>query len=112
MVDNAEIEKELTLKVNSEAPIALANALQIVGGRMLQISTDYVFGGEQSLPISPMTQRNPLNFYGYSKSMAEEGIEKILFKTNQAIILRTSWLLGPNKNNFLKKCWNFIKIRK
>ena len=106
-VDKAEKEKELTLKINSEAPIALANALKNIGGKLIQISTDYVFSGENSFPISPNSDKKPINHYGYSKSLAEEGIEKILFKTNQGIILRTSWLIGPYKNNFLKKMLEF-----
>ena len=46
--------------------------------------------------------KNPLNVYGLSKSLAEDIVAKLLFETNQAIILRTSWLIGPYGNNFLK----------
>ena len=106
-VDKAEKEIDLTLKINSEAPISFANALKIVGGKILQISTDYVFNGKSNSPYTPYSERNPINVYGLSKSLAEEGLEKILFKSKQAIILRTSWLIGPYKDNFLRKMLEF-----
>ena len=76
-VDKAEKEKELTLKINSDAPISFANALKKVGGKILQISTDYVFNGKNNYPYSPSSKRNPLNTYGLSKVLAEKGYQGI-----------------------------------
>ena len=44
-----------------------------------------------------LSEKSPINAYGFSKALAEDGLEKILFSSNQAIILRTSWLIGPYK---------------
>ena len=46
------------------------------------------------------------------KAKAEELLEKILKPRNQIIILRTSWLLGPEGNNFLLKILNLHKSKK
>ena len=106
-VDRAEREKELAFKINRDAPITFANALKTFGGKILQISTDYVFNGKNNYPYTPFSEKSPINAYGFSKALAEDGLEKILFSSNQAIILRTSWLIGPYKNNFLKKMLEF-----
>jgi len=110
-VDKAEEEKELTYKVNKESVFHFANALKVVGGRILQISTDYVFDGKNNSPYNPSSKKNPLNIYGLSKSLAEDTLVKLLFKTNQAIVLRTSWLIGPYGNNFLKKMLYYHQIK-
>ena len=111
-VDQAEIEKEISFKVNADAPFAFAKALKEVGGKILQISTDYVFGGKQNIPYTPDSEKDPINIYGSSKSLAEDRIENILFKNNQAIILRTSWLIGPHNDNFLLKILNLHQNKK
>ena len=102
LVDKAEIEMDLATQINCEAPRIFSEALSNTHGKLLHISTDYVFDGKQCRPYKPTDQRNPINSYGLSKSLGEEFIEHILFPTRQAFILRTSWLIGPNGDNFLK----------
>ena len=101
-VDLAETEEKTAMCVNYEAPKAFAQEIKKIGGRFLQISTDYVFDGRQkNLPYSNLEKRSPIGIYGLSKAKAEEAIEKIFEGTNQGIILRTSWLMGPFGKNFL-----------
>ena len=45
-VDAAEDNYELAEKLNAEAPEILANCMKNVGGILVHISTDYVFGKE------------------------------------------------------------------
>ena len=71
-VDKAEREKDLAYKINSEGPQYIAKALQKIGGKLLQISTDYVFNGEQNTPYLPNQKLSPINTYGRSKAKAEE----------------------------------------
>ena len=97
-VDKAEIQQDIAFKVNSEAPKALSEALLSSGGKLLQISTDFVFDGNQSLPYKPSQPTNPLGVYGLSKARGELAVLKIL--KNKGFILRTSWLIGPVSNNF------------
>ena len=62
-VDRAESEPELAQAVNGGAPAAFAEALASTGGRLLQVSTDFVFNGAQGSPYRP-DQRTPVtNFF-------------------------------------------------
>ena len=87
-VDKAEELKKLTFKVNAEAPKNLCEILNKCGGRLLQISTDFVFNGQQSHPYSFDDNVDPISVYGASKAQAE----KYILNYNGHIILRTSWL--------------------
>ena len=99
-VDKAESEPELAMAVNAGAPRAFAEALSSTGGRLLQLSTDFVFNGQQGSPYRPEQQRDPLGVYGASKAAGEEAVEQVLGSGNQAVILRTSWVMGPVGRNF------------
>lgn len=102
-VDLAESDKDTAMKVNFHAPKAFAQEIKKLGGRFLQISTDYVFDGQKEIksPYATTDKRSPLSIYGISKSNAEEAIEEIFENNFQGIILRTSWLMGPVGKNFL-----------
>ena len=99
-VDHAESEPELAWAVNASAPRAFAEALKITGGRLLQLSTDFVFNGQQGSPYLPEQRRDPLGVYGASKAAGEEAVEQLLRGSGSAVILRTSWVMGPVSHNF------------
>jgi len=99
-VDKAESEAELAHAVNAGAPAAFASALQDQGGRLLQLSTDFVFNGQQGTPYHPEQQRDPLGVYGASKAAGEEAVQASLGDGSQGLILRTSWVIGPVGKNF------------
>ncbi len=102
-VDNAESEAELAQAVNAGAPRAFAEALAERGGRLLQVSTDFVFNGQQGHPYQSTQPRQPLGIYGSSKAAGEEALEATLGcgVAGAATILRTSWVYGPVGRNFL-----------
>ena len=100
-VDAAEKNREIAFQINSEAPKFFAKALKKVGGKILQISSDYVFDGYKNTPYKVNDQMNPKSIYGESKYLAEKSIANLLGKSSQYLILRTSWLMGPIGNNFL-----------
>jgi dTDP-4-dehydrorhamnose reductase len=77
-VDKAESEPELALAVNGGAPRAFAEALADTGGRLLQVSTDFVFNGQQGSPYRPEQARDPLGAYGRTKAAGEEAVEQLL----------------------------------
>lgn len=104
-VDKAETEHQLAATINSSAPKALVNAIKEISGRLIQISTDYVFAGDQGFPYEPLDKKNPLSKYGKSKSEGEENV--LIF--DGSIVVRTSWLYGPVGNNFLL---NMIRLHK
>jgi dTDP-4-dehydrorhamnose reductase len=99
-VDKAESEPELALAVNGGAPRAFAQALLETGGRLLQVSTDFVFNGQQGSPYRPEQARDPLGAYGRTKAAGEEAVEEVLGSSGQGVILRTSWVMGPVGKNF------------
>ena len=99
-VDKAESEPELALAVNGGAPRAFAEALLETGGRLLQLSTDFVFNGSQGSPYRIEQKRDPLGVYGCSKAAGEEAVEQLLSSTGRGVILRTSWVMGPVGKNF------------
>ena len=101
-VESAEKNTKQVFQINSYAPKYFAKALAETGGKMIQISTDYVFDGEKGSPYDSDDKINPINVYGESKAIAESFLEDYLKLQNQLIILRTSWILSSHGNNFLK----------
>ena len=98
-VDQAELDSHLANIVNRDAPGAMAIALATTGGRMLQISTDFVFDGQQGIPYQAQHPVAPLGVYGASKAAGEVQVRNAL--GDRAHVLRTSWLYGPVGRNFL-----------
>jgi dTDP-4-dehydrorhamnose reductase len=99
-VDLAEAEPALARAVNAEAPAAFAEALQACGGRLLQLSTDFVFSGGQGSPYRPEQTGDPLGVYGACKA-AEQAVLAHLGGEGRAVVLRTGWVYGPVGRNFL-----------
>lgn len=108
-VDQAEMQKDLCHLINVDAPVVFANLLKEYGGKLLQISTDYVFDGNKNSPYEPNDLTNPISVYGYTKAKAESLTEKILKTNGQLVILRTSWLMGHKGNNFIN---TMLKLHK
>lgn len=100
-VDNAESFEKETFIINRDAPKAFAEALRNYDGQLIHISTDYVFDGDNNQPYLTEDKPNPLSIYGKSKAEGESEILKTLGKTNQVVILRTSWLYSYFRNNFV-----------
>jgi dTDP-4-dehydrorhamnose reductase len=104
-VDKAETEPELAHAVNAGAPAAFAEALADTGGRLLQLSTDFVFNGAQGTPYRPEQGLNPLGVYGASKAAGEVAALAL----PGARVLRTSWVYGPVGNNF---CLTMLRLHR
>ena len=100
-VDRAESESELAHAVNAGAPRAFAEALLETGGSLLQLSTDFVFSGQQGFPYRVDQQRDPLGVYGSSKAEGEQAVEQVLAAEGRGSVLRTSWVYGPVGRNFM-----------
>ncbi len=100
-VDMAENEKENVMNINANSVKEIALYLKKHGGNLIQISTDYVFDGLSSKAYKVNDKICPLNQYGLSKAKSEKFIGEILGKTNQGMVIRTSWLMGSIGKNFL-----------
>ena len=107
-VEEAEINIKKTYLINQKAPEIISKALNSFGGKLLQISTDYVFDGNKNKPYKVDDKINPLNIYGKSKALCENSLKDILKDENRLLIIRTSWLISHIGDNFLKKILKLI----
>lgn len=98
--DKAESDIKSARALNSEAPKYLAKAASLQGAKLIHISTDYVFNGEQCRPYKEEDTPLPSGIYGQTKYEGENNILSIL--PNDALIIRTAWLYSPYGFNFLK----------
>ncbi len=89
--DVCEREPGHAARINHESPVVMADACQRRGVRMIQISTDYVFGGEGWQPLAEDDAADPVNVYGQTKRDAEIGV---LAACPSALVARVSWLFG------------------
>lgn len=98
-VDKAEENIELAERVNSIGVSNLVKVLDKVNGKLIHISTDYVFDGTNSHPYKESDPVSPIGIYGKTKRAGE----LILINSKiDAIVIRTSWLYSSFGNNFVK----------
>ena len=99
-VDAAETNEALAERLNAEAPENLAKAMKEVGGLLIQISTDYVFGKERyNVPCKEDQQGTPAGVYGMTKLQGEQ---RIIETGCKHVIIRTAWLYSEFGKNFCK----------
>lgn len=108
-VDKAESEPELAFAINRDGAEHLAQSVADINARMVQISTDYVFDGEQARPYAPGDPVNPINVYGESKLAGELATREAL--DDRAMILRTAWVYAPHGRNFLLTMLRLMRER-
>jgi len=96
-VDGAESDEAAAFAINADAVAVIAQVVKDKGGRLIHISTDYVFDGEATSPYDEASPRSPRTAYGRSKLQGEREVERLL--PDSGIILRTAWLYGyPGKS--------------
>ena len=99
-VDAAEDNEPLAELLNAKAVENLALAMKEVGGLLVHISTDYVFGGEvYNTPCREEMAGAPTGAYGRTKLHGEEAI---LRSGVRHVIIRTAWLYSEYGKNFVK----------
>jgi len=98
-VDGCERQGELAAAVNADGPGHLARACAVYGGRLVHVSTDFVFDGRQNVPYGPADAVRPLSAYGRTKADGERQVREAL---EDHVIVRTSWLFGVHGKNFVK----------
>jgi dTDP-4-dehydrorhamnose reductase len=98
-VDQAEIEREAAFRGNAEGPKVLAAACAQRDIPLIHISTHYVFDGRKCTPYLETDETCPINVYGESKLAGEIAVHEL---AGRVLILRTCWLFGAYRNNFLK----------
>ncbi len=94
-VDKAEQDEATALKINADAVANLGRS----GARVIHVSTDYVFSGDEHLPCSEDDPVAPRTAYGRTKNAGEQALLSVL---PDAIIFRTAWLYSEFGTNFVK----------
>ena len=94
-VDKAEEDEATALRINADALTVLGSQ----GVRVIHISTDYVFSGDEHTPCRETDPVAPRTAYGRTKY---EGEKRLLAVCPDAVILRTAWLYSSVGNNFVK----------
>ena len=110
-VDGAEAPEKYALveKLNATAPENLAIAMKEVGGLLVHISTDYVFGGDPyNTPCKEDQKGTPTGVYGMTKLHGEQAIQKTGV---DYLIFRTAWLYSEFGKNFVKTMLNLTATK-
>ena len=94
-VDKAEEDEATAQKINADALGVLGNQ----GVRVIHVSTDYVFSGDEHVPCREIDPVAPRTAYGRTKYAGEK---TLLAVCPEAVILRTAWLYSTYGNNFVK----------
>jgi len=99
-VDAAESDEEAAYRVNAAGPGVLATALAKHGGRLIHVSTDYVFAGDADRPYEVDDPTGPKSAYGRTKLAGELAVRELL--PDASYVVRTAWVYGATGGNFVK----------
>lgn len=99
-VDNAEAQPALARAVNVTAAATIADSARRHDARVIQISTDFVFGGATVVPWRPHDTTAPESVYGVTKRDGEMAVRAAL--GDNALVIRTAWLYSAHGGNFVK----------
>lgn len=95
-VDKAETDEDVALAINAGAVAAMADALRETGGRLVHVSTDFVFDGASARAYLPGDERAPISAYGRTKAAGEDAAGP------DALIVRTAWVYTAGGANFVR----------
>lgn len=107
-VDKAEDELDQARKINKTGAENLAGLCNQHDAALVQISTDFVFAGNTTHPLTETDLTEPISVYGLTKL---EGEQEIPQHTKKYFIIRTSWLYSEHANNFVKTMLKLGKDR-
>ena len=107
-VDGCETALETAMKVNAIGPRNLSRSCKKVNAKIVHISTDYVFDGEENIPYCEWDMCAPQSIYGKSKYLGEVYTRE---QNSKYFIIRTSWLYGKYGNNFVKTMMKLGKTK-
>jgi dTDP-4-dehydrorhamnose reductase len=104
-VDKAESDEDLARAINAEAVAAMVAAMAESGGKVVHVSTDYVFDGTSSLPYAPDAPRNPQSAYGRTKAEGEDMLRP------EDLLVRTAWVYEAGGANFVRTMIRLMRKR-
>jgi len=92
-VDKAERDEDAARAINAGAVAALVAAHR---GKLVHVSTDFVFDGTSSRAYRPDDSRNPISVYGRSKAEGEDCLR------DSDLLVRTAWVYTAGGANFVR----------
>jgi len=98
-VDKAEENEALAQKVNADAVQVLGEVAQVIGAKVVHVSTDYVFDGTNSKPYIESDSPCPVSAYGRTKLAGELAL---FAACSESVVFRTAWLYSEYGSNFVK----------
>ncbi len=106
-VDECERDPALAEAINIAGPQALAEATAEIGAEFLHFSTNYVFDGEPDgrAPYTIDDEPRPINVYGSTKLAGERAVH---VASRHSYIIRSSWIYGSGKENFLSAAHRYL----
>ncbi|QDH36078.1 dTDP-4-dehydrorhamnose reductase [Porphyrobacter sp. YT40] len=104
-VDKAENDEALARAINAEAVAVMVEAMAGTGGKVVHVSTDYVFDGTASTPYPPDAPRNPQSAYGRTKAEGEDHLRP------EDLLVRTAWVYEAGGANFVRTMIRLMKER-
>ena len=85
-VDRAEDDEETARKINTDAVAVMADEMAAQGGKLVHVSTDFVFDGTATTPYKPSDPRSPISAYGRTKAAGEDHVG------DNDLLVRTAWV--------------------
>jgi len=105
-VDECERNREQAFLVNEHGTRYVAQGAEKSGAVMVYISSDYVYDGTKSEPYVETDMPCPVNVYGQSKLAGEQATRE---QVKRWLIVRTSWVYGSNRKNFVTSVLEWAK---
>lgn len=104
-VDKAEEDEETAHAINADAVAIMADAMAQQGGKLVHVSTDFVFDGQATQPYQPDDARAPISAYGRTKSAGEDHLR------DSDLLVRTAWVYEAGGANFVRTMIRLMKER-
>ena len=104
-VDKAEEDEELALAINADAVAIMADEMASQGGKLVHVSTDFVFDGQSSTAYKPDDTRAPISAYGRTKAAGEDHLR------DTDLLVRTAWVYEAGGANFVRTMIRLMKER-
>lgn len=95
-VEECEKNPDLAYAVNAVGVRNLAQAAEEIGAKLIQMSTDDVFGTTESESrLNEFDEIAPRSIYGKSKAAGEKFVRSLM---SRYVIIRSSWVYGTGKD--------------
>lgn len=99
-INRAETQPEVCMTVNGMGTLNVVRAALHVGAKLMYVSADYVFSGEDDTPHRVNDKPSPVSVYGLSKVQGEEVVRSLM---QRFFIVRTGWLYSRRGSNIVKQ---------